>query len=289
MKFKVAMVQYDTVAPDIDFNTDKALSFMKEAKENGADIVLFPECFLTAYWVPDIFEKLLPIEELKDTPEYIDWCAHAVTENEEHVLKVRELAKELEIGVVITAFTKGENSPQNSAFLIGRNGEILMKYSKVHTCDFDWERYVESGQEFKVCEFDGIKCGIMICYDREYPESARELMLQGAEIILHPNCCDGLEPRLKELSVRAMENMVGIAMANPPGENESGRSCAFNPMVWDEDGKTLDNTIIVADGEYEGVVYAEFDMDVIRKHRQREDLGKFRKPRAYKHLLEDIK
>lgn len=55
MKLKVAMVQYDTVAPDIDFNTGKALSFMKEAKENGADIVLFPECFLTAYWVPDIY------------------------------------------------------------------------------------------------------------------------------------------------------------------------------------------------------------------------------------------
>lgn len=160
-----------------------------------------------------------------------------------------------------------------------------MKYSKVHTCDFDWERYLESGQEFKVCEFDGIKCGIMICYDREYPESARELMLQGAEIILHPNCCGGMEPRLKELSVRAMENMVGIAMANPPSD-DGGRSCAFHPMVWDENGETLDNTIIVVDKHYEGIIYAEFDMDAIRKHRQREDLGKFRKPGAYRHLTE---
>lgn len=117
MKLKVAIVQYDTVTPDIDFNTDQAIKYIKEAKENGADIVLFPECFLTAYWVPDTFEKLPPIEELEKTQEFIDWCSHAVTESEEHVLKVRELAKELKIGVVATAFTKGKKYPQNSAFL----------------------------------------------------------------------------------------------------------------------------------------------------------------------------
>lgn len=190
--------------------------------------------------------------------------------------------KELNVGVVITAFTKGEKYPQNSAFVIDRNGEIILKYSKVHTCDFDWERYLESGQEFKVCEFDGVKIGVMICYDREYPESARELMLQGAEIIFNPNCCGGMEPRLKELSVRAMENMVGVAMANPPAEG-MGRSCAFSPMVWGENGDVLDNTMIVAEEYYEGIVYAEFDMDKIREYREREYLGKFRKPKAYKH------
>ena len=59
-----------------------------------------------------------------------------------------------------------------------------MKYSKVHTCDFADERDVESGKEFKVCDFEGIQLGIMICYDREFPESARILMLKGAEVIL---------------------------------------------------------------------------------------------------------
>lgn len=169
MKLKVAIVQYDANEPDIAFNTDVAVGYIKEAKSNGADIVLFPECFLSAYCIPDICEELYPIEEIKDNPEFIDWCNRAVTENEEHVLKIRELAKELNVGVVITAFTKGEKYPQNSAFVIDRNGEIILKYSKVHTCDFDWERYLESGQEFKVCEFDGVKIGVMICYDREYP------------------------------------------------------------------------------------------------------------------------
>ena len=50
-----------------------------------------------------------------------------------------------------------------------------VKYSKVHTCDFADERNVESGKEFKVCDFEGIKLGIMICYDREYPENASDV------------------------------------------------------------------------------------------------------------------
>lgn len=281
MKLKVAMVQYDANEPDIDFNTKVAMKYIKEAKESGADIVLFPECFLTAYCCPDIVEELLPLEELENDSEFIDWCNSAVTEEEEHLLQIRKLAKELQIGVVITAFTKGEKYPQNTAIVIDKNGDIILKYSKVHTCDFDWERYLESGQEFKVCEFDGVNIGVMICYDREYPESARELMLQGAEIIFNPNNCGGMEPRLKELSVRAMENMVGVAMANPPAPG-MGRSAAFNPMVWGENGEVLDNTIIVAEEFYEGIVYAEFDIDIIRKYRENEDLGKFRKPRAYK-------
>lgn len=281
MKLKVAMVQYDANEPNIDFNTKVAMKYIKEAKKSGAGIVLFPECFLTAYCCPDIVEELLPLEELENDSEFIGWCNSEVTEEEEHVLQIRKLAKELQIGVVITAFTKGEKYPQNTAFIIDRNGDIILKYSKVHTCDFDWERYLESGQEFKVCKFDGVNIGVMICYDREYPESARELMLQGAEIIFNPNCCGGMEPRLKELSVRAMENMVGVAMANPPAPG-MGRSAAFNPMVWDENGEVLDNTIIVAEEFFEGIVYAEFDIDVIRKYRENEDLGKFRKPRAYK-------
>ena len=281
MKLKVAMVQYDANEPYIDFNTKVAMKYIKEAKESGADIVLFPECFLTAYCCPDIVEELLPLEELENDSEFIDWCNSAVTEEEEHVLQIRKLAKELQIGVVITAFTKGEKYPQNTAIVIDKNGDIILKYSKVHTCDFDWERYLESGQEFKVCEFDGVNIGVMICYDREYPESARKLMLQGAEIIFNPNNCGGMEPRLKELSVRAMENMVGVAMANPPAPG-MGRSAAFNPMVWGENGEVLDNTIIVAEEFYEGIVYAEFDIDIIRKYRENEDLGKFRKPRAYK-------
>ena len=172
-----------------------------------------------------------------------------------------------------------------AAFVINKSGNILMKYSKVHTCDFADEKDVESGKEFKVCNFEGIQLGIMICYDREYPESARILMLKGAEIILVPNDCGSMKPRIRALSTRAYENMLAVAMANPNGDN-AGCSCAFSPICWDRNGKCVDNTVLLADDKTEGIFYAEFDMEAIREYRNREMLGNtFRKVEAYSQLL----
>ena len=160
-----------------------------------------------------------------------------------------------------------------------------MKYSKVHTCDFADERDVESGKEFKVCDFEGIQLGIMICYDREYPESARILMLKGAEVILVPNDCGSMQARIRALSTRAYENMVAVAMANPNGDN-AGCSCAYSPICWDRNGKCVDNTVLLADDKTEGIFYAEFDMEAIREYRNREMLGNtFRKVESYSRLL----
>lgn len=246
--------------------------------------MLFPECWITAYCAPEICHELRPVEEIEKDPEFVKWCEEALSDDSEYLKQIIGVAKELKIGVEITGFTKGTKYPQNTAFIIDRSGSVILKYSKVHTCDFDWERYLECGEAFHVCHFDDICIGVMICYDREYPESARELMLQGAELILMPNDCDGMKPRLQELSVHAMQNMVGIAMANPPGR-QAGNSCAYNPMVWDKNGNLVDNTIIIADAEYDGIVYASFDMEAIREHRKREDLGKYRKTGAYRHLV----
>ena len=84
------------------------------------------------------------------------------------------------MGVVVTAITRGQSRPRNSAYVIDQKGTILMRYDKVHTCDFADEACPESGGAFCVCDFHGVRLGVMICYDREYPESARILMLQGA-------------------------------------------------------------------------------------------------------------
>ena len=156
--------------------------------------------------------------------------------------------------------TKGKKRPQNSAYVIDKSGKILMKYSKVHTCDFADEACLESGDEFHVCDFHGVKIGVMICYDREYPESARVLMMKGAEIILVPNDCGAMRPRLEALSTRAYENMVGVAMANTNGEN-AGNSCAFSPICWDKDGKCVDNVLLMADDLTEGLFYADLFLD----------------------------
>lgn len=268
MNFKVAILQKRAENAKQNENVDVILKSMQEAAENKADILLLPECFITGYDLPMSYEK-------------------SISDDDENIKRICNSAKENNIGVVLTSFTKGSKQPQNTAFVISKSGEILMKYSKVHTCDFADEKDVEAGTEFKVCDFDGIKLGIMICYDREYPESARILMLKGAEIILVPNDCGSMAPRLKALSTRAYENMVGIAMANPNGEN-AGRSCAYSPICWDTNGECVDNTIFEADEMSEDLYYADFDMDSIRDYRSREMMGNtFRKVIAYGELLDE--
>lgn len=127
-------------------NVDMILHFIKQASARRADILLMPECFVTEYRLPIGNDE-------------------AVTDDGEWMETICRAAFEKGIGVVATALTKGK---------------VLMKYSKVHTCDFADESCLESGDEFKVCIFEGVKLGIMICYDREYPESARVLMMKGA-------------------------------------------------------------------------------------------------------------
>ena len=286
-KLTVALVQHRAATPDQARNTEAGLAFVREAKRRGADLVLFPECWITSYGCPEELRRLPPPERLEKMPACAAWYDAALTPESEPILRFREAARELSVGIVITGLTKGGRRPQNTAFLIGRDGEILLTYHKVHTCDFDWEQYLESGEEFPVCRFDGVCVGLMICYDREYPESARELALQGAELILVPNDCEGMEPRLLELKVRAMENMTGIAMANPPGTG-AGRSCAYGPAVWNRDGMPVDSTLLEAGENEDGVLTVTFDIDALRDHRRREDLGKYRKVRAYRHLTEKL-
>ena len=268
MKFRIAVLQMKSLNRQYQKNTDIVVEKMAEASQNGADILLLPEGFLTGYELPMRNDE-------------------AIADDSIYLKQICDAAKEMNIGVVATAITKGDIKPQNSAFVIDKNGNILMKYSKVHTCDFADESCLENGHSFYVCNFHGINLGIMICYDREYPESARILMLKGAEIILVPNDCGAMKPRLCALSTRAYENMVGVVMANPNGEN-AGNSCAFSPICWDEKGNCIDSILLMADDTSEGLFYADYDMDILRKYRESEMMGNtYRKVDAYGLLLDE--
>ena len=287
-KLRIAVVQKRHDPYDRDKNTQLGISCIQEAKNMGADLVLFPECWITGYEFPE-FDDSIPIEEIEKTEVFRKWAASAMEEDDPHLLAFQKAAQEMEIGVVITGYTKGNHRPRNTAFLIDRSGKILLKYSKVHTCDFSSERMLESGDEFFVAEFDGVKIGIMICYDREYPESARVLMMKGAEIILVPNDCSEMFHRVNALSTRAYENMTGVVMANPPGKR-MGHSCALSPIIWDDNGER-DNRIFVAGEEEEKIFLAEFDLSELRDYRENEMMGNtFRKVKAYAELMnEEIK
>ena len=156
-----------------------------------------------------------------------------------------------------------------------------MTYAKVHTCQFFAEGACTPGDGFHSCTLTtaagDVQVGAMICYDREHPESARVLMLQGAEIILTPNACGLEQHRLGQFKARAFENMLGLAMANYPKPHCNGHSIAVDPIC------TGDHDIVIVEaGEEEGVFLAPFDLDAIRKYRAEKVWGNaYRKPRTY--------
>jgi predicted amidohydrolase len=121
----------------------------------------------------------------------------------------------------------------------------------------------------------------MICYDREFPESARLLMLAGAELILTPNACTLEAHRLAQFKTRAYENMVGVAMTNYAAPQNNGHSVAYDAVAFRSEDEPRD-TLIVEAGESEDVYLATFDMDSIRAYRARETWGNaYRRPRLY--------
>ena len=130
----------------------------------------------------------------------------------------------------------------------------------------------------------------MICYDREFPESARILMLKGAELLLVPNACPMEINRLSQLRGRAYENMLAIATCNyPEGKPDcNGHSSVFDGVAYlPELPSSRDTCLLEASGK-EDVYIAELDMDMLRKYRQQEVHGNaYRRPEKYKILVED--
>ncbi|QSO49938.1 carbon-nitrogen hydrolase family protein [Alicyclobacillus mengziensis] len=194
------------------------------------------------------------------------------------------------MAIGMTYLQRWPHAPRNTLLLIDRHGQPVLKYAKVHTCDFSLEALLTPGDDFPVCELDTVAgpvlVGAMICYDREFPESARILMLNGAEIILVPNACDMNDIRLRQLSIRAFENMVGVAMTNYSGPGW-GRSAAYHPCIFTEAGQVVDPTVVEAD-ESEGIWIVEFDLEQLRRYRERETWGNaYRKPRTYQALVNE--
>ena len=262
-------------------NLSKGLEYCKKAKMMGADIALFPEIWNTGYVISEDMEKLM---------------SDAVSVDSEFVQSFGVLAKDLDMAICITFLEKTDSLPKNSLILIDRHGQNVLHYSKVHTCDFGDEARLSQGDDFYVCELDTkdskVNIGAMICYDREFPESARILMLKGAEIILVPNACPMEINRLSQLRSRAYENMLGIATCNyPSGKPDcNGHSSAFDGVAYMEDVQgSLDTCILEAD-EDEGVYIADFDMEKIRSYRQNEVHGNaYRRPWKYSLLVSEEK
>ena len=200
------------------------------------------------------------------------------------------------MAIGITLLEKCNTSPKNTLVLFDRYGKQVLTYAKVHTCDFSVEKNLTPGDEVYVTDLDtaigNVKVGAMICYDREFPESARILMLKGAEIVLVPNACPMEINRLSQLRARAYENMIGIATCNYPDTvpDCNGHSSAFDGVAYlPELAGSRDTCLVEADGS-EGVYIANFDVDMLRDYRKREVHGNsYRRPDKYELITDTIK
>lgn len=279
---KVALLQMTGGGPDKDANLAMGDTFCRRARAIGADIALFPEMWSVG----------MTFYDPKIEGDRERWQALAISRDDSFIVHFRNLAKELNMAIALTYLEKWKGAPRNSVSLIDRHGEIVLTYAKVHTCEFDVEAAVTPGDGFPVCALDtgqgNVKTGFMICYDREFPESARILMLEGAELILTPNACTLDEHRLSQFKTRAFENMVGVAMTNYAAPQNNGHSVALDGIAYPVvDGEPRDTRIIEA-GELEDVYLATFDMDSIRAYRERETWGNtYRRPRLYGRLTDE--
>ena len=257
-------------------NLEKGIEACRQAKEKGADIAIFPEMWSCGYAFPHDEASLR---------EYSVSCDNVF------VKRLSELAEELDMAIAVTLLEQHEPKPRNTVCLFDRHGKLQYRYSKVHICDFgeaDGEGVLDAGDAFFTADLDTkdgiIKVGSMICYDREFPESARILMLKGAELLLVPNACPMELNRLAQLRGRAYENMLAIATCNYPAPHPdcNGHSTLFDGVVYLPELSGSRDTCVFEAEEGEGVYTAELDVDMLRKYRLREVWGvKNRRPELY--------
>ena len=295
----VALLQLLASDYDLAANGVRGEAACRQAKTMGADIALFPEMWSTGY----AFPRRSPSRDLWRAPELWRQGERQLDDEERAAIAAlgqqatsvdgpfvghfRALANELDMAIAITYLEATPAGPRNSVSVIDRHGATVLTYAKVHTCAFDLpEAALVPGDGFPVAALDTaagpVNVGAMICYDREFPESARVLMLNGAEIILTPNAC-GLDGwRLAQFSTRAIENAVGVAMANYPAPKNNGQSCAYHPMLFPAGGGEAVDNLVVQAGEGEEIVLARFDLAALREYRRRETFGNaFRRPNRY--------
>jgi len=252
--FKVALLQLSPAQTQKE-NLAKGFEACKKAQGLGADLALFPELWSIGY------------DQNKMTSENI------LEIKSEFIQAFVFQAKKLEMAIAITYLGRGSGGmPTNNVVVIDHQGLVVFDYAKVNICSFEGgtEVALEAGKDFKVVTLEYaagvVNIGTMICFDREFPESARALARAGAELILVPNSCDMFrdeilgDVRLAQLRSRAFENMVGIAMTNYPAPKHDGHSCGIN----------VDGSYLILGTEREEILLARFDLNSIRTWRSKE-------------------
>ncbi|OQW92697.1 MAG: N-carbamoylputrescine amidase [Thiotrichaceae bacterium IS1] len=268
---------------EIKENLEKAEQLIKQAAIQGAQIILLPELFATPYFCKDQDEKFFSL-------------AHSALDNP--ILKrFSLLAAQLKVVLPISFFERANTVYYNSVMIIDADGRQLGIYRKTHIPDgpgYQEKFYFTPGNTgFKVWTTHYGKIGVGICWDQWFPETARILTLQGAELILYPTAI-GSEPEMplldscahwqRVMQGQAAANLIPIITANRIGK-EIGKTCEItfygSSFISGPDGGIIKS----AGREEETIITAELDLQVIQSMRTTWGVFRDRRPSQYQMLL----
>ena len=267
---------------DMADNIAMVADHVTKAAARGAKIILPPELFEGHYFcrVEDEaqFDRAQP------------------TDQHPAVQEMRKLAKDLGVYIPTSYFERDGHHYYNSLAMIDDEGEIMGVYRKSHIPDgpgYEEKFYFRPGNTgFKVWPAEDTTVGVGICWDQWYPETARAMMLMGAQILFYPTAI-GNEPHDPDLDTsrlwrramigHAVSNVVPVVAANRIG-TENGQSFYGHSFICDERGDLLAEF-----GATEtGVLVATLDIDLAKRHRAAFGFFRDRRPDLYGRLAEDI-
>lgn len=280
MSVKVAATQM-SISWNIENNIKKAENMVRKAAKEGAKIILLQELFKTPYFCQI---------------ENYDYFKLAEDVNQSSFIKhFQALAKELDVVLPLSFFEKDGNVFFNSLMMIDADGTILGKYRKAHIptgqC-YEEKFYFSPGDdEFKVFATKYGRIGIGICWDQWFPEVARVLALNGAQILLYPTAI-GTEPVLPKdskdhwqnaMKGHAAANVIPVVASNRIGvESEPGSSMEFfgSSFIANQYGVIVEEL----DRKSEGYIVHEFDLEAIDHERISWGVFRDRRPELYKRI-----
>ncbi|ELB2827626.1 N-carbamoylputrescine amidase [Vibrio alginolyticus] len=264
---------------DLEENLAKAKKAIREAAQNGANVILPQELFAAPYFCK------------KQEAKYFELAEE--TENCRLIKEMSALAKELGVVIPVSYFEKAGNTFFNSLVMIDADGTVLDNYRKSHIPDgpgYSEKYYFSPGDTgFKVWQTKFGKFGAGICWDQWFPELARSLALHGAEAIFYPTAI-GSEPQDPTLDSRdhwqrtmqghSAANLVPVIASNRVGtEVDDGIETTFygSSFITDHTGAK----IAEAPREGETIIYAEIDLAATAKARHAWGLFRDRRPDLY--------
>ena len=263
---RIALAQL-ALSGNVEQNLSKALWSMEEAASHGARLVCFPEVQLSPFF-----------------PQYqgLDASQYAIDIDHDHVKRFREKCRELNlVGFPNFYLQEGENRFDASP-VIDADGSLLGISKMVHIVQapyfYEQDYYTPSDTGFQVYDTAAGRIGVVICFDRHFPESIRSCTLKGAQLIVIPTANHRGEPLDMfewEVRIAAMQNGVYVAMCNRVGPEDEIDFCGES-IVIDPNGD-----VVAKADDTEALLYAEIDFRMIEESRENRPFLRLRRPGEY--------